>query len=154
MATIMGQDLQLFVSGKTLGCATSCSVEINSDDIDISCKDTGDWGATKRGKMSWTASSDDLMVVADYSKLVDAMIAGTALDLVYSTVSNKSAAQDPDEDGHITPTDGWKKNNDMYYGKATISSISLTAGNGEIATYTVNFNGVGKLTKSTGTADK
>lgn len=147
--TIMGEDLQLWCSGSTLGCATSCSVEITSDDIDISCKDTGQWGATKRGKMSWTASSDNLMVVGDYNKLVDAMIAGTPVKLVYGTVANKAAAKEADAEGHVTPVSGWTCAKDMYYGNATISSISLTAGNGELASYSVNFNGVGALQKAT-----
>lgn len=145
----MGEDIQVFLGGKTLGCATSCSVEINSDDIDISCKDTGQWGATKRGKMSWSATSDNLMVVADYTELVDAMLAGKSLDFVFATVANKDKTTDPDDDGHIVPEGGWTSSNDMYSGKAVISSISMTAGNGELATYSVSFNGVGALVKTT-----
>jgi len=149
----MGEKIQLFMDGKTLACATSCAVEITSDDIDISCKDTGIWGATKRGKMSWNASSDNLMCVEDYSKLVDAMILGTAVTMTFSSTANDPATT-ADENGHVIPTGGWKAAGDMYYGKCTISSISLTAGNGALATYTVKFNGVGALTKGADTASK
>ena len=153
MSNIMGEKIQLFIDGKTLACATSCAVEITSDDIDISCKDTGMWGATKRGKMSWNASSDNLMCVEDYSKLVDAMLLGTPVTLTFSTTSNEPNAT-ADENGHVVPTGGSKATGDMYYGKVTISSISLTAGNGALATYTVKLNGVGALTKGADSASK
>ena len=42
MANIMGEQIQLFVSGKTLACATSCKINISADDIDVSCKDSAD----------------------------------------------------------------------------------------------------------------
>lgn len=147
MANIMGENIQLFMGGKTLACATSCSVDISSDDIDVSCKDTGKWGATKRGKITWSATSDNLMVVADYTSLVDAMISGELVTLAFSTVGNADAATTPDAEGHVVPSGGWTASGDMYVGKATISSISLSAGNGELATYSVTFNGVGALTK-------
>ena len=142
----MGEQIQLFKGGKTLACATSCTVEITSNDIDVSCKDTGVWGATKRGKMSWSATSDNLMCVEDYTALVDAMISGETITLAFSSVGN-TATTTPDADGHVVPANGWTAKGDMYVGKATISSINMTAGNGELATYTVNFNGVGALTK-------
>lgn len=147
MTNLMGEELQLWVSGETLGCATSCSVDISSDDIDVSCKDTGKWGATKRGKMSWTISSDCLFAVADYTKLVDAMIAGTYVNVEFGTVENYSGATAPDAEGHVVPEGGWTNKGDLYYGVATISSINLTADNGALATYSVTLNGVGALTK-------
>ena len=35
----------------------------------------------------------------------------------------------------------------MYHGKVIISSVSLSANNGEVATYDVSFTGVGALQK-------
>lgn len=46
MANILGEQIQLFLSGKTLACATSCSVNISSDDIDVSCKDSAGFNST------------------------------------------------------------------------------------------------------------
>ena len=149
MANIMGEQIQLFLSGKTLACATSCSVNISSDDIDVSCKDSAGFNSTIPGRITWTASSDNLFVLTDFNKLVDAMLNKTVLTLAFSTVKNFSAKTAPDADGHVVPTGGWTSNDDMYYGQVTVSSIDLSADNGSVATYSVNFNGHGALAKKT-----
>lgn len=149
---IMGENVQLWVNSKCLAMATNLSVELSADAVDISSKDHGRWSASRLGKISWTASSDDLFTIEDYNKLIDAMIQNTPIDLVFGSVSNMSAAKAPDEDGLVTPAAGWKSQNDMYSGKAVITSVSLSANNGAVATYSVKFNGVGPLTKGNGTA--
>ena len=149
MANILGEQIQLFLSGKTLACATSCSVNISSDDIDVSCKDSAGFNSTIPGRITWTASSDNLFVLTDFNKLVDAMLNKTVLTLAFSTVKNFSAKTAPDADGHVVPTGGWTSNDDMYYGQVTVSSIDLSADNGSVATYSVNFNGHGALAKKT-----
>ena len=149
MANIMGEQIQLFLSGKTLACATSCSVNISSDDIDVSCKDSAGFNSSIPGRITWTASSDNLFVLDEFDKLVDAMLNKTVLTLAFATVGNWSSKTAPDEEGHVVPTGGWTSSNDMYTGQVTISSIDLTADNGSVATYSVQFNGHGALTKST-----
>lgn len=149
MANILGEQIQLFLSGKTLACATSCSVNISSDDIDVSCKDSAGFNSTIPGRITWTASSDNLFVIDDFKKLVDAMLNKTVLTLVFSTVSNFSGATTPDSDGHVVPSGGWTSADDLYQGQVTVSSIDLSADNGSVATYSVSFNGHGALTKST-----
>ena len=148
MATIMGEQIQLFLSGKTLACATSCSVDISSDDIDVSCKDSAGFNSTIPGRITWTASSDNLFVLTDFNTLVDAMLNKTVLTLCFSTVSNFDEATNPDADGHVVPSGGWTSANDMYHGQVTVSSISLSADNGNVATYSVQFNGHGALAKN------
>lgn len=148
MANIMGEQIQVFLSGKTLACATSCSVNISADEIDTSCKDTGGFKASKQGQISWTVQSDNMFVVGDYTKLVDAMLNKTVLDLTFATVANFDEQTEPDAEGHRIPTGGWTSANDLYHGKAIVSSIDLTADNGAIATYSVTFNGSGALAKA------
>lgn len=147
MATILGEQIQVFLSGQTLACATSCKVNISADEIDVSCKDSAGFANTIQGKISWNVTSDNLFVVNDYTKLVDAMLNKTILDLTFASVSNFSAATDADSDGHRIPSGGWTSADDLYYGKVTVSSIDLTADNGSVATYSVTFNGHGALTK-------
>lgn len=148
MAAIMGEQIQVFLSGQTLACATSCKVNISADEIDVSCKDCAGFSNTIPNKINWTVSSDNLFVVGDYNKLVDAMINKTVLSLTFSSVANFDEATDADADGHRVPTGGWTSANDMYYGNVIVSSIDLTADNGAVATYSVNFTGKGALTKS------
>ena len=149
MANIMGEQIQLFVSGKTLACATSCRINISADDIDVSCKDSAGFNSTIQGRITWNASSDNLFVIGDYKTLVDAMLNKTVLTLVFSTVGNFDDKTAPDADGHVIPSGGWTSANDMYEGKVTVSSIDLNADNGAVATYSVQFNGHGALAKST-----
>ena len=148
MSNVMGEAVQVFLSGKTLACATSCSVQISADEIDVSCKDTAGFNSTIPGRISWTVTSDNLFVVGDYTKLVNAMINKTVLDLTFATVSNIDGATTPDADGHTVPSDGWTSAGDLYGGKVTVSSIDLTADNGSVATYSVTFNGHGSLSKT------
>lgn len=146
---ILGEQIQVFLSGSTLACATSCSVNISADEIDISCKDSAGFNNTLPGRVSWTIQSDNLFVIGDYNKLVDAMLNKTVLDVVFATVANFTAATSADTEGHVVPSGGWTSSADMYQGKVTVSSIDLTADNGSVATYSVTFNGHGALTKST-----
>lgn len=147
---IMGEDIQVWLSGSCLGCATSCSVNISTDDIDVSCKDSYGFNSTIPGRITWTVSSDNLLVIADYTKLVDAMLNKTVLTLTFGSVANASGATAPDADGHRVPEGGWTNKGDMYYGNVTISSIDLNADNGSVATYSVQFNGHGALSKGGG----
>lgn len=149
MANILGEQIQVFLSGKTLACATSCSVNISADEIDTSCKDCAGFSSSMQGRITWTVNSDNLFVLSDYTELVDAMLNKDILDLTFATVANFSAATAADEDGHRVPSGGWTSAADMYHGKVTIASIDLTADNGAVATYSVTFNGHGALTKST-----
>lgn len=149
MSNILGEQIQLFLSGATLACATSCSVNISSDDIDVSCKDSAGFNSTIPGRITWTAQSDNLFVIGDYQKLVDAMLNKTVLTLAFSTVGNWADRTAPDSDGHVVPAGGWTSANDGYTGQVTVSSIDLNADNGSVATYSVTFNGHGALAKQT-----
>ena len=90
----MGEKVQLWVKDKTsatptcLAMATSLSVEVSADAVDISSKDRGRWASSVLGKISWTASASNLFTVADYSKLIDVMVANTPIEILFSTVKN------------------------------------------------------------------
>lgn len=152
---VMGEKVQLWVkdSGTTPTClamATSLSVEISADATDISSKDSGRWSSSLLGKISWTASASNLFTVADYSKLIDVMVANTPIEIVFATVKNYDTVTSgtTDSEGMFTNTPTvWESNDDMYHGKVIVNSISLSANNGEVATYDVSFTGVGALQK-------
>lgn len=154
---IMGEKVQLWVkdskSGATPTClamATSLSVEISADAVDIASKDNGRWGASLLGKISWTATASNLFTVSDYGKLVDVMVANTPIEIVFATVKNYDAitSGSTDSEGLYNGTpNNWTSSDDLYHGKVIVNSISLSANNGEVATYDVSFTGVGALTK-------
>ena len=153
---IMGEKVQLWVKDKTaatptcLAMATSLSVEVSADAVDISSKDSGRWASSLLGKISWTASASNLFTVADYSKLIDVMVANTPIEIVFVTVKNYDTVTSgtTDSEGMFTNTPTvWESNDDMYHGKVIVTSISLSANNGEVASYDVSFTGVGALQK-------
>lgn len=153
---VLGEKVQLWVKDKSgatptcLAMATSLSVEISADATDISSKDSGRWSSSLLGKISWTASASNLFTVADYSKLIDVMVANTPIEIVFATVKNYDTVTSgsTDSEGMFTNTPTvWESNDDMYHGKVIVNSISLSANNGEVATYDVSFTGVGPLQK-------
>lgn len=154
MKNLMGEELQLWIgegtSAHTLACATSLSVNINADSIDVSCKDTGKYGASIAGKISWDISTDCLFSVTNYGELMDALIDGTPLTATWSSVKNYDEANKAggDDDGHVfNDTTKAVASNDLYYGKVVLTSLSLTADNGSLSTYSVSLQGKGAINK-------
>lgn len=166
----MGEQLQVFFgSGNTLeviAASTSCSININADTIDVSTKDSGRFGSSLAGKVTWDISADALFMVSDsgdtrysYEKLLDSLISGEPLDVSWATVSNfdtANAASDnnSDEYGNVfTPSRKQTSAKDLYSGKAVVTSLQLTADNGSLSTYSVTFAGKGKITKTTASGE-
>lgn len=162
MKNIMGERLQLWIgSGETahtLACATSLSVNVNADSIDVSCKDTGRYGASIAGKISWDLSTDCLFVTEDasggtksnYAELMDALISGEPLTATWATVKNFDTANAAggDDDGHVFNSVQKAENaDDLYWGKVVVTSVSLTADNGSLSTYSVSMAGKGAINK-------
>lgn len=151
MAHFQGEEIQIWLEGETLGCATNSTLEITADTVDVACKDTGSWSNSKPSKRSWSASSDNFVVFEDIEMLRDALVEGDELTLVYGKVGNFSDQQTTaDEDGHVVPTAGWSPESassaSNWTGKCIVTSISISAQQGDTATYSVQFQGVGPLT--------
>ena len=128
---LQGQDLMLFKSNQVLAVATSCKFTVSANALDTSNKDSGIWTSKIAGKLSWNASSDNLFVLTEYTTLVNAMISREEVEIQFSSANNGTA------------------NKDGFSGKAIITSIDANAPDGEIATYTVSFEGTGALTPVT-----
>lgn len=144
MSKIKGGDLMLFVSGHSIAYATNHTLEINGETTDTSNKDEGggDWASSEVSILSWNATSENLYSVDgkgdNFEDLFDLMIAKTPIAAVFSKKSETSTD---------VPTDGWTPSAPKYTGNVVITNLSLNAPNGEYATYTVQFQGVGALTK-------
>ena len=144
MSKIKGGDLMLFLGGKSIAYATTHSLEITGETTDTSNKDEGggDWASQEVSILSWTASSENLYSEEgegdNFDDLFDLMITKTPIDAVFAKKS---------ENATEVPTGGWTKSAPSYEGKVVITSLSLNAPNGEYASYTAQFQGVGKLEK-------
>ena len=71
---IKGYELMLFNDEKSIAYATSHTLTINGNTIDISSKDHGFWGASEIGNITWEITSENLFTDKYYTLLFDAML--------------------------------------------------------------------------------
>ena len=145
MATkyIKGGDLMLFEkSGSTysaFGFAKSHSLQIDADSLEVSSKDSGKWKEFLTTKLSWSINAEHLYVESDYDAIMQKMIAREPVDVLFAIATNSN-----DEDGK--PAEGWTAGSG-YKGSAVITSVSVNANDGEIASYSITLQGSSALTK-------
>lgn len=146
--TIKGRDLMLFertgeeqsYTYKAFGAALTHTLNITREEVDVSSKDTGEWGDSIPGLLSWEMTANHTMVLEDYDSLVDRMIKGEKLVLAFAP---KSTPGDPGE----MPEGGWTVGTGGWEGEVLIASISNSAPHNDKATYDVTFKGKGPLKK-------
>nr|DAD94564.1 MAG TPA: major tail protein [Siphoviridae sp. ctREU2] len=151
---INGSDLMIFLdlegtgeNYKSIAFATSHSLSISAETVETSSKDTGGkWVSKAPRKLSWTMNTENLYSVdgegSTYDDLFTIMTDRKELDVVFSL--EKDYATKKDE----VPTGGWTPiTTGQYKGKVVITSLELNAPNGDNATFTASFEGVGALTK-------
>ena len=68
---IKGDELMLFKGEKSIAYATSHTLTVNGNSIDISSKDHGYWGASEVGNITWEITSENLYTDKYYSELFD-----------------------------------------------------------------------------------
>lgn len=116
---------------KTIAHAKSHTITINTEMRDTTSKDSLDWKETAKGRFSWSGSVDGLVDyteavgTANYETLVEAMLAGTEIE--------------------VKSFDGTSL---ILTGMAVLTSVELSAGDAENATYSCSFEGSGALVKS------
>lgn len=142
-----GDELMLFdANNKALAWATSHTLTITGNTVDISTKDHGFWGASEVGNLTWEITSENLYCDDNYDELFDIMVAKEPVTVAFAKVSNY------DENG-LTSVGGtvsaWTPDTTNYRsGKAVITSLTVNANTGENATYSVTFTGAGPLVKA------
>ncbi len=150
---INGSDLMLFIGGKSIALATNHTLEISGDTQSTSNKDEGgSWASEEVSLLHWSGTTENLFSPDGegnlYNDLYDIMIAKSP---VAATFTLKKEA------GNTVPTGGWTPittvdtstamTDNIYSGNIAITSLTLNAPNGEYATFTMNFTGVGPLTR-------
>lgn len=153
MAIIKGRNMMLFISDKdstgfkSIAQSTNHTLTISADTVDISTKDiySGKWQTSELNTLSWSASSENLVCDdpqgASYEDLVEYMFNGTKIWGVFGIKSNGNT------DANVT-TGGWTPlTSDGLKGQMIITNLVKNAPNGDNASFTVDFTGVGPLTK-------
>lgn len=151
MKIMKGENLMVFTGGKSIAFATSHTLELSLDSREISTKDSGGkWSEAEAGKISWSMQTENLVgnpgEGKGYDDLLDLMIAREPIDVVFALEGDSKDYDAQKLDA--VPTGGWSaKATNGRKGKAIITSLSLNAPNGEYATMSATFQGVGALEK-------
>lgn len=138
---VRGQ-LFLFLGDLPVAFATSASLETTTEEIDVSNKMMGDWAASLPGKKSYTISSESLLTRLDgatsYDQLLAKQIAGETLSFGFG----EALVTEKTNTGGKFALDASKIN---YRGTVMITSLSLKSDNGQIASCSASFKGIGAL---------
>ena len=125
MAAIKGLDVLIKVGSQVVGGQRNASLEMSAETIDTTVKSTGGWAAKIPGIKSWTSSCDGVYFVDD---------------------AGLEAAQAAFMNGTEVKLDFSNSNGLAYSGQAVITSMSVEAGQEDIVSYTISFEGTGALT--------
>lgn len=145
---VRGEEMYFYiVEGETrtpLAFATSCQIQIDGETIDTSNKFSGRWSSNLSGKNSYTISTDALYTDAEgkysFDFLMEKMVAGGKLDWIVGRAKDY-AAEDYD----------FNEAKSYYSGTAFITSLSLNAGNNEVASCSISLTGSGAIVHNAGT---
>lgn len=145
MAVVRGRDLMLFKQDDdgnyyALGAATTHTMTFTREEIDISNKDTGEYGDVELGQISWEIQTDNMMEMSDYESLVDEFLAGTTLHVAFAVTAEAGGSTGK-------PDTGWTIGDGGYEGDVVITNITATAAHNDKATYSATLKGKGELTK-------
>ena len=125
MSAIKGLDVLIKVGSQVVGGQRNASLEMSAETIDTTVKTTGGWASKIPGMKSWTSSCDGVYFLDDagLEAAQTAFINGTAVQLVFSNSEGLA-----------------------YSGQAVITSMSVEAGQEDVVSYTISFEGTGALT--------
>ena len=125
MSAIKGLDVLVKVGSQVVGGQRNASLEMSAETIDTTVKTTGGWASKIPGIKSWTSSCDGVYFVDDagLEAAQTAFMNGTAVSLEFSN-----------------------SNGLTYSGQAVITSMAVEAGQEDIVSYTISFEGTGALT--------
>ena len=158
MATLNGSDLMVFakINGKyqSIAYATSHSLSVTRETVDSSTKDNGNgqWSTAEKGMASWEMSTSNLMASEaenglSFNSLFDEFLKGTEVELIFSLQTDMAKYESADTE-FFAPTNGWTPDEtNCYKGKAIITSLNVTAENGQKANYEATFTGCSQLLK-------
>ena len=124
MAEVRGLDVLIKVGSQVVGGQRNASIEMSAESIDATTKTTGGWSKKLAGVKSWTSSCDGVYFIDDagIKAVYDAFEGSNEVDLEFSNSAG------------------------IYHkGKAIITSISEEAGQDDVVSYTMSFEGCGAL---------
>lgn len=142
---VLGDELFLYiVSGETatpIAFATSCAIQVDGETIDTSNKMSGRWNSNLGGKNGYTVTSDALYTQVDGHYSFDSLF-----DLMLSVKPNNLAKWKVGRCKDVKAADFDLDTSKAYYsGEGYITSLSLNAGNNEVASSSITITGSGAI---------
>lgn len=125
MSAIKGLDVLIKVGSTVVGGQRNASLEMSAETVNTTVKSTGGWAAKIPGIKSWTSSCDGVYFLDD-----------TGLE----------AAQTAFMNGNEVKLEFSNSSGLAYSGQAVITSMSVEAGQEDVVSYTISFEGTGALT--------
>ena len=125
MAVTKGLDILVYVGANAVGGQKGCTLTMEAETIDVSNKNDFGWASTIGGAKSWSVSCDGQFIADDQGQkaLMNAFVNGTEVQ-----VEMKNTAES------------------IYFaGKAAITSLEVDAQFDDVATMTIELQGIGAL---------
>lgn len=144
---IQGNDLMLFMKGKSIAFATSHQLSISSDIEEINSKDHGNFSATLVKKINWEITSENLFTSESYDTLFTAMMEKRKLKAYFGLKKEKEETKTVANGDY----ENWTPEN-AYGGEVYITSLTTSANSGDKATFSLTLKGSGKISKVDATA--
>lgn len=145
---IKGGHLMILIDDDPLAFATSHSLSKTLNTQEISTKDHGDAAAVLPQNKTYELTTENLYSLAGYQKLNTAFENMTEVNVYFGeTTYNQTSGQ-----ASIVGVEGaqeWAKTGFGESGKGYITSLQVTAGAGDNATYSATIRISGTLTPST-----
>ncbi len=150
---IKGSHLMVLVDNEPLAFATSHSLSKTLNINEVSTKDHGDAPGIIPQSKTYELTTENLYSLAGYQKLNTAFENMTIVDIyfgetTYSQTSPQASIVD------VTSAENWSKSGFGEKGKGYITSLQVTAGAGDNATYSATFriSGTFEVDGATGTS--
>jgi len=128
---VNGTKIGVYSGGTLIAHATSHTLNLEANMIDVSNKDSAGWAESIVGQKSWSIDIESLFTfdaAYGFEELYDAWTARTSLSVKFST----------------------EVSGDIYFsGTVFVSSIPVEAPLEDATTYSVSLTGTGALTKAT-----
>jgi len=124
---INGTDLLVYVATVAVSHSTNCTINITAATVNVSSKDSSKWTDKLESIRDWNGSCDG-MVALDATKGIEELWGAMNAN---ASVAIKFATADADDR--------------FFSGTAYITALSVTAPHEGPATYSMSFEGTGKL---------
>ena len=140
MSTIKGQNLRIFVGGKCVAMATSCTFHVSAQLEDSSTKDSvGDWQEQEVTGLSWDAQTDSLVTLEDNGTngelpqdLLGLIINKTKVTLTFDQTAGTN--------NRVGQNSAIKRTGEAY-----VTDVTITAQNRQNSTFSAKLTGTGPL---------